>query len=865
MRFHDKDIEELYKIFKTGPQGLHEKQASEILNRVGFNQIQSGTKKSFLVLLFKQFQDFMILVLLCAALVSAFVSDFTDSIIILVIICINALIGFVQEYRAEKAMEALREMITTHAKVIRDGHFKIIPSENLVPGDIIQLEAGDLIPADVRLTEAHGFKTEEAVLTGESVPVEKFDTTLHERNLIPADRKNIAFKGTYATSGRARGIVVATGMKTEFGKIAAMLEQPSHETPLQKRLRDFSKKLTIFILLICLGIFILGYLRGEPPLQMLLTSISLAVAAIPEALPAVITLSLAFGARRLSRQNALIRNLPAVETLGSVTYICTDKTGTLTINKMQVLKIFDGQKVISLNELKSTNNNSFNDPLMWLTKAMALSNDVEENAEGILMGESTEIGLVQAAQSLGYLKKVLSEQYQRIGEIPFESDRKRMSTLHKKGENIIIFTKGAPDVLIELSLLSPDEKIVWKKQAEDLAAQGFRVIGLGFRSWENSELGTIGPHLENEISMLGLAAMIDPPRPEVRHAVKECQEAGIIPVMITGDHPLTAQAIAREVGIATQETEILTGRELEETTSSELRNKVLQTRVYSRVSPTQKLKIVEALQAEGQFVAMTGDGVNDAPSLKKADIGVAMGITGTEVSKEASDMILLDDNFSTIVNTVKEGRRIYDNIRKFIKYTMTSNSGEIWTILLAPIFGLPVPLLPVHILWINLVTDGLPGLALASEKSEKNIMRRPPRHPRESIFAKGLGPHVIWVGLLMGIICIITESITIKFQLESWQTMVFTVLCFSQIGHAFAIRSESEYLYRTGLFTNKSLLGAALLTALLQISIIYIPFFNPIFKTTPLSIQEFIVTILLSAIVFHAVEFEKWLKKVYNN
>jgi len=750
-------------------------------------------------------------------------------------------------------------------------------------------------------------KVEEASLTGESVPVEKHIKALPDEHLPIGDRKNIAYKGTFVTYGRGSGFVVATGMNTELGKIAAMLQEGVEvKTPLQKRLAAFGKKLAIAVLVICAIVFSIGIMRGEPPMLMLLTAISLAVAAIPEALPAVVTISLALGAKKLVKQNALIRKLPAVETLGSVTHICSDKTGTLTLNKMTVEEVYIDGKIekalgtwIMDQTKKYRNDSTLSAPCPVLMTALSLSNDAQMDAKGDVIGDPTEIALYNVAKNAGFDKKELEKNYPRVAEIPFDSDRKCMTTIHKvsRGQGVkessakknqlpgplnpgtlesfqfISFTKGAVEVLLEKSInmltseglkdIDPEEI---QKVTKRMAADGLRVLCVGIRMWDNLPEDIFSESVETGLTILGLAGMMDPPREEAKEAVSMCKAAGIIPVMITGDHPVTAKAIAGRLGIIGDDSKaIITGRELQQLTLEEFEERVDHIRVYARVAPEQKLKIVKALQDRGRFVAMTGDGVNDAPALKMADIGIAMGITGTDVSKEAAHMILLDDNFATIVKAVSEGRKIYDNIRKFIKYLLTTNSGEIWTLFLAPLVGLPIPLLPIHILWINLVTDGLPALALSVEPAEGDLMRRPPRHPKESIFAHGLGLHAICFGLLMAGVVIFVQAWSLTTGHAHWQTMVFTVLCLSQLGHVLAIRSEKESLFTMGVFSNKYLLGAVVLTFILQMATIYVPFLNPIFKTEPLTLNELTFTLILSSVVFFAVEIEKLVRRRYAN
>ncbi len=869
------DVPEAEKSLNTNlSSGLSSGEAKIRLDKFGPNQLKEKKKKTPFMMFLDQFKDFMILVLIAAGVVSGIVGEPKDTIAIIVIVVLNAIIGFVQEYRAEKAMAALKMMAAPAATVLRDGMPANIQASELVPGDIVLLEAGKVVPADMRLIEVAQLKVEEAPLTGESVPVDKQIKTLHDETVPLGDRKNMAYKGTTVSYGRGAGIVVATGMKTELGNIATMLQEEEEvKTPLQKRLTKFGQRLALAVLAICAIVFVVGLFRGEPPALMFLTAISLAVAAIPEALPAVITISLALGAKKMVKQNALIRKLPAVETLGSVTYICSDKTGTLTLNKMTVEEIYVNGEIVKMGKLKVKSEEAA--PSLrtragsTLFRAMALNNDAAVDKDGKIIGDPTEIALYMVSEEAGIRKRDLLARYPRLDEIPFDSDRKCMTTFHRDPEGgIISFTKGAIEALIDKStgmlttegVEAIDEKEI-RQVNERMAADGLRVLGIAMRRWDNLPVAMVPENVETELSILGLVGIMDPPREEAGEAIALCKSAGISPVMITGDHPITARAIAKRLGIIDDSHGIVTGRELEQMPIEEFEKRVEDIRVYARVAPEQKLKIVKALQNKGQFVAMTGDGVNDAPALKRADIGIAMSITGTDVSKEAAHMILIDDNFATIVKAVKEGRRIFDNIRKFIKYTMTSNSGEIWTVFLAPFLGLPIPLLPIHILWINLVTDGLPGLALAAEPAEKGIMQRPPRHPQESIFAHGLGTHIIWVGLLMGAVSLFTQAWSIKTGHAHWQTMVFTVLCLSQMGHVLAIRSESESLFKQGFLSNLPLVGAFVLTFALQMATIYVPFLNPIFKTDRLSIGELVFTLFLSSVVFFAVEIEKLWKK----
>lgn len=878
MDWHTKTAEHTLQELQSSKSGLTNEEAKKRLILYGPNELKETVKRTHLQMLLDQFKDFMIIVLVVAAIISGILGEVADTIAIIVIVVINAVIGFIQEYRAEKAMAALKKLAAPFATVIRDNHRENIPIAEIVPGDLVSIEAGNSIPADMRLIEVAQLKVEEAALTGESVPIEKHLDVIDDEMAALGDRKNMLYKGTFTSYGRGIGVVVATGMETELGKIASMLQDAENtKTPLQKRLASFGKRLAFVVLGICTFVFLLGVLRGENPLLMLLTSISLAVAAIPEALPAVVTISLALGAKKMVKQNALVRKLPAVETLGSVTYICTDKTGTLTLNKMTVEEVFVNNQ---LEKIDDFDKGDFLTKLLFT--ALALNNDAKKAKDGNFLGDPTETALYEAAVKKGFIKESLENIFPRTFEFPFDSERKCMTTIHKIGDrsllapiandanpNFIALVKGAIEVLAEKSTyiitqngVQPIDTAQLNSINNKMAAEGLRVLGVAIRYFDALPDNLSHGNIEDQLILVGLVGMMDPPREEAKEAVKLCKTAGIIPVMITGDHPLTARAIAKKIGIIVEDDRsIITGRELDKLSLEEFEELVLHIRVYARVAPEQKLKIIKALKDKGHFVAMTGDGVNDAPALKNADIGIAMGITGTDVAKESAHMILLDDNFATIVKAVKEGRRIFDNIKNFIKYTMTSNSGEIWTIFLAPFFGLPIPLLPIHILWINLVTDGLPGLALAAEPAEKNVMDRPPRHPKESIFTLQLSFHIIFFGLLMGAVCLFTQAWSIKMGDYHWQTMVFTILCLSQMGHVLAVRSEHRSLFSLGLLSNKPLFYAVLLTFVLQLITIYVPFFNPIFKTEPLTIGELIICILLSSVVFFAVEVEKLVKR----
>jgi len=849
MNWHNLTTDEVYDATESSPLGLTSKNAEEKLTLVGPNELQEGRKKSAASILLAQFKDVMILVLLAAAIISGIVGDLKDTIVILIIVVLNAVVGFIQEYRAEKAMQALKQMAAMQAKTLRDGKLTWLSASSLVPGDIVLLEAGDSIPADIRISESVNLKVEEAALTGESEAVEKISEVLETEKLSPGDKKNIAFKGTYVTYGRGKGIVVATGMQTELGRIAKLLQEKETLTPLQQRLASFGKKLSIIVAFICIVFFIAGWLRGEDPLKMVLTSISLAVAAIPEALPAVITISLALAAKRLIRHNTLIRKLPAVETLGSVTYICTDKTGTLTKNKMYVEEVFAGNSLYSRKNLIEHLHDDHEADL--LLHAFAMNNDAVEDENNNLKGDSTETALMEVAREHNISAKVLP----RITEIAFDSNRKLMTTFHKYNDRVIAFTKGAPDVILERC--NNIDKTEISLRIDKMAANGSRVLGFAYRYWDAVPAKPSSEEHETGLHFLGLAGIIDPPREEVFDAVRQCKSAGIIPVMITGDHPLTAKTIAERIGIISSADDVVvTGRELAALNDDDFELKVEKIKVYARVSPEQKLQIVKMLQKKGHFVSMTGDGVNDAPSLKKANIGIAMGITGTDVSKEAAHMILLDDNFSTIIRAVKEGRRIYDNILKFIKFLMTTNSSEILTLLLGPLIGLPVALLPIHILWINLVSDGVPAISLSFEKAEKDVMNRPPRPPQQSVFAEGRGLHMIWVGTLMAGIALCLQAWSIRNGLH-WQTMVFNFLCLAQFAHVLAIRSGKDSFFQVGLFSNKVLIIGIMVSIALQTVITFVPYFQPIFETEALTFSEFIIVGASASLIFIAVEIEK--------
>jgi len=894
-------------------KGLSNEDAQRRLIATGPNMLVERGTKSPWVILAEQFTGIMVIILIIAAVVSACLGEYADAIVIGIIVILNALLGLSQEYRAEKAMAALKRMAVPTVKVRRGGDIQEISSRDLVPGDIVILETGNLVPADCRLLEAVNLRIQEAALTGESEPVEKNTARLTGASIPVGDRRNMAYMGTIVAYGRGLALVAETGMRTQLGGIATMIQSVKREpTPLQKRLEQLGRGLALAALVIVIIIFAQGLIRGGLGIEniklMFLTAISMAVAAVPEGLPAVVTISLALGAQRMLRRRALIRKLLAVETLGSVTVICSDKTGTLTENRMTVTVVDLAGHRIDLTEVLKRNGSVRPDAdarlplppahsgIAPLLAAGALCNDavLKAGAAGqdqfVAVGDPTEGALVVAAASMGLRKDELEKMCPRVAEAPFDSDRKRMTTVHRlpaSGLPEFCATLGiAPDAAMPFAALCKGAtdgllgvcREVWTPEGirplnadsrraildanDRLAQKGMRVLGVAFRLLANPGKGL---EAEQDLVFMGLIGMIDPPRQEVKAAVQTCRAAGIRPVMITGDHPLTAREIARQLGIATNG-EILTGTDLDKLSVAELGERIEKVAVYARVSPEHKLKIIQALQQRGHVVAMTGDGVNDAPALRKADIGVAMGITGTDVAKEASDMVLRDDNFATIVAAVEEGRTIYDNIRKFIKYLLSTNSGELWTMLAAPLMGLPLPLVPIQILWMNLVTDGLPALALGVEPAERDIMRRKPRRMTDNIFGEGLGVHIVWVGILMAVVTLGVGywysrlhqwDLSMAADIAYYRTMIFTILAGLQMGHCLAIRSHHQSLFSMGLRSNLSLTGAVALTLALQVALVYTPFLQKFFQTVSLSAWDLGVCIVLSTVVFWAVELEK--------
>ena len=848
--------------------GLSSTEALRRLEKYGKNKLETKKKKTLFKQFLSQLKDVMIYILIIAAIISAFLGEISDALIILLVIIINAVIGVVQESKAEKALDALKELSTPKALVKRDGSLKEILSEDIVPGDIVIIDAGRYIPGDLRLIDTANLKIEESAFTGESVPSEKDASFLPDKEIPIGDQNNMAFMSTLATYGRGVGVVVGTGMNTEIGKIAKMIEQEENdETPLQKKLSELGKILGFLAVGICILIFIISFFQGRDLLEMFLTSISLAVAAIPEGLPAIVAIVLALGVQRMVKKNAIIRKLPAVETLGSVSIICSDKTGTLTQNKMTVTTVYTNDSYIKESEFNLNDNES-----KLLVDCMVLCNDATYS-EKSQTGDPTEIALLESPFKLNILKEKLEKEFKRIDEIPFDSDRKLMTTVNlvddKKAR---VFTKGALDSILSIcNKISINGKLLdftkeYKAKVLEnsniMSDKALRVLAFAYKdiSKENIVLDS----LEKDLVFIGMVGMIDPPRLEVKDSIKLCKSAGITPVMITGDHKNTAFAIANELGIAKDISQAITGHEIDKFKEEEFNEKIINYRVFARVSPEHKVKIVKAFKSHGNIVSMTGDGVNDAPSLKAADIGVAMGITGTDVSKGASDMILTDDNFSTIVSAIEEGRKIYLNIKKSIVFLLSCNLGEILTLFTAILLNWNSPLQPIHILWVNLITDSFPALSLGVDKTKEDVMNNPPRNPKESIFVKSDKVQLIINGVLIGGITLFAFKLGERLYPDSLihaQTMAFVVLSVSQLFLSLSLRSNTKSAFSLGLFSNKYLVYSILLGIFLQVIIISISFIANIFKVTPLLLYDWIVVILVSLIPFAINEILKLFRK----
>ncbi len=867
----------------------------------GPNELKETVGVSPLKLLVSQFTNTMVLILIAAAVISGFLGKTTETFAIGAIVVLFALLGFLQEYRAEKAMAALKRLSVPVVRVRRNGQIQEISARELAPGDVVLLEAGNAVPADLRIAESANLRIQEAALTGESEPVEKHADALQQTDVPLGDRRNMAYMGTAVTYGRGTAVVVSTGMSTELGKIATLLQSVQREmTPLQQRLEKVGLQLAIGGVAVAALVMVIGLLKGETLDEMFLTAVSVAVAVVPEGLPAVVTVTLALGAQRMLGRRALIRKLPAVETLGSVTTICSDKTGTLTENRMTVTLVDVAGHNLALQDSKRRQEDASDaadeflqsqPPEIGLALAAgALCNDAAmqpdpETGRYLPIGDPTEGALLVAASQVNLHKNDLEIRMPRVGELPFDAVRKRMTTVHRLPASLeklpgalhtlanpsfayVAFTKGAVDGLLPLcshivlngNTVPVDEH--WKQRIdaahEQMAQNGMRVLGMAFRRQNDAT-----PR-EEDLIFIGFTGMIDPPRPEVKKAVATCKNAGIRPVMITGDHPLTARFIAHDLGI-TDNFRVKTGTDLNQMSPEELAEAVRDVSVYARVTPEHKLRIVEALQAQGQVVAMTGDGVNDSPALRKADIGIAMGITGTDVTKEAAEMVLLDDNFATIVAAVEEGRSIYDNIRRFVKFSIAGNIGKVLVMLLAPLAGIPVALLPLQLLWLNLLTDGLLGLGLGLEPAEKGTMQKPPRSPQESIFSGGMGTHVVWVGVVIGLLSLGAGMLYFDPANTGdtrWQTIIFTALAFMQMGQALGSRSSSESLFSMGLFSNPVLLSLVLLTIVSQLTVVYLPALDRFFQVTPLQWDEMLLCAGLGLVTFLLLEAEKmWLRR----
>lgn len=880
LKFHQMNQEEVEKTLHTNiTTGLTRKDVHKKREKFGWNELSEGERQSAILLFFSQFKDFMVLVLLAATLISGLLGEYLDAVAIMVIVLINGFLGFIQENKAEKSLQALKNLSAPQVTVLRDGDWQKINSKEVVPGDIIRITSGDRVGADMRIVAANNLEIEESALTGESIPAPKFTKPITETNPPLGDLANMAFKGTLVTRGNGVGIVTATGMATVMGSIAGMIQTAdSVMTPLQRRLDQLGKILITVALVLTLLVVMTGIIHGHDVYTMFLAGVSLAVAAIPEGLPAIVTIALSLGVQRMIRKNALVRKLPAVETLGCASVICSDKTGTMTQNKMTVTKIWSGGKSWDVTGTGYVLKGDFFEhdhkvdvlqekTLQQLLTFGALCNNAAVSVTGNevqLDGDPTEGALLIAALKAGYKKDALLKEFSIEKEYPFDSDRKMMSVLVKDGSGRrFIVSKGAPDVLVkkcQMALWNGEQRPINEtmqkevdEAVEGLAAQALRTIAIGCKELHAAKMPETAQEAESRLTFIGLFGMIDPPRPEVKTAVEECRQAGIKTIMITGDHVITARAIARQLGILETgkgSEKVMDGQMLNDMSVPELEAVVEDVAVFARVSPEHKLKIVKALQNRGHVVAMTGDGVNDAPAIKAADIGIAMGITGTDVSKEASSLILLDDNFATIKAAIKEGRNIYENIRKFIRYLLASNVGEILVMLFAMLLYLPLPLVPIQILWVNLVTDGLPAMALGLDQPEENVMQRKPRHPKEGVFARKLGWKIISRGFLIGVVTLMAFIIVYRrdpADLAYAQTIAFATLVLAQLIHVFDCRSEISVFSRNP-FENKYLVWAVISSALLTVAVIYVPVLQPIFHTVPILPADWLLVLGLSCI-----------------
>ncbi len=876
--FYNLSVSEVERELSTSLQnGLSQEEARKRIEQYGYNAFEKKKKKSLIIKFLEQFKSFMIIVLLIAAAISGVIGylhgeGFTDAIIILAIIIINAIIGVAQEAKAEQSLEALEKMTVPQCKVIRGGQAQVIESRELVPGDIVLLDTGDAIPADLRLAEAINLKVQDAALTGESVPEEKFIAAIPEDNVALGDRDNLGFSSSIVTYGRGKGIVIGTGMHTEVGKIASLIQSvPETKTPMQQKLDQLGKFLGLGALAICLLIFLVGLLNGKPLLDMFMIAVSLAAAAIPEGLPAVSTIVLAVGVQRLVKKNAIVRTLPSVETLGSTTIICSDKTGTLTQNRMTVVKIFTNGRT---QELQS-GAGEVSGEWQRLIEVAALANDTKLSLEAgahKTTGDPTETALVDLGLKYRINKNELDAQRGRVAEIPFDSERKLMTTVHQRDNALDVCTKGGLDELLACCshiMLRGAVLPITAEHMEDIrqanlqmAQDALRVLAMASKTIDSLPEKVTPATLESGLTFIGMVGMIDPPRPEVKPAVALCRTAGIKPVMITGDHKITATAIAMELGIMQPGEEAHTGAEVEQMSDEELGDNVHKIAVYARVSPEHKVRIVKAFQHQGEIVAMTGDGVNDAPALKLADIGCAMGITGTDVSKEAADVVLTDDNFATVVTAVEEGRRIYDNILKAIQFMLSTNIGEVVVLFIAVLANWATPLLPIHILWINLVTDSFPALALSIDPAAPDVMRRRPVDARQGIMNRNFSIRVFLQGLMIGLLSLTAFRIGMQSSIEAAQTMTFAVLAFSQMAHVFNVRSTYRSAF-TNIFSNKYLIGAILLVCLLMLTVLEIPALHTVFHLTTLTGQQWCWVVALSLLPLPIVELTKGIRRLF--